>query len=114
MRGRHHDARASAWCNGAIFMKFGRAAAIRWTVRLKSARPYGRKVEPTMPERTGKSTAHAWYRSSTARDERWVTVRVASVGVPNGIRTRVATLKGLCPRPLDDGDGGSAEANWWS
>jgi hypothetical protein len=28
-------------------------------------------------------------------------------GVPNGIRTRVATLKGLCPRPLDDGDAGS-------
>ena len=26
-------------------------------------------------------------------------------GVPNGIRTRVLALKGLCPRPLDDGDG---------
>lgn len=25
-------------------------------------------------------------------------------GVPNEIRTRVATLKGWCPRPLDDGD----------
>ena len=25
-------------------------------------------------------------------------------GVPNGIRTRVATVKGLCPRPLDDRD----------
>ncbi len=25
-------------------------------------------------------------------------------GVPNGIRTRVAALKGQCPRPLDDGD----------
>jgi hypothetical protein len=25
-------------------------------------------------------------------------------GIPNGIRTRAATLKGWCPRPLDDGD----------
>jgi hypothetical protein len=24
-------------------------------------------------------------------------------GTPNGIRTRVATLRGWCPRPLDDG-----------
>ncbi len=24
-------------------------------------------------------------------------------GVPNGIRTRVAAVKGRCPRPLDDG-----------
>src|SRR5476651_565861 len=27
-----------------------------------------------------------------------------SVGVPNGIRTRVLALKGPRPRPLDDGD----------
>ncbi len=27
-------------------------------------------------------------------------------GVPNGIRTRVPTLKEWSPRPLDDGDGG--------
>jgi hypothetical protein len=25
-------------------------------------------------------------------------------GVPNGIRTRVAAVKGRCPRPLDDRD----------
>ena len=24
-------------------------------------------------------------------------------GTPNGIRTRAATLRGWCPRPLDDG-----------
>ena len=29
-------------------------------------------------------------------------------GVPNGIRTRVAAVRGLCPRPLDDGDRGQA------
>ncbi len=25
-------------------------------------------------------------------------------GVPKGIRTPVTAVKGLCPRPLDDGD----------
>ncbi len=29
--------------------------------------------------------------------------RAASFGSPNGIRTRVSTLRGWCPRPLDDG-----------
>ncbi len=29
-----------------------------------------------------------------------------SVGVPTGIRTPVLTVKGWCPRPLDDGDAG--------
>src|SRR6187401_1471409 len=33
------------------------------------------------------------------------------IGVPTGIRTPVATVKGSCPRPLDDGD---AAENWWS
>src|SRR5207342_156479 len=27
-------------------------------------------------------------------------------GTPNGIRTRVSTLRGWCPRPLDDGSEG--------
>ena len=26
------------------------------------------------------------------------------IGVPTGIRTPVASVKGRCPRPLDDGD----------
>ena len=26
------------------------------------------------------------------------------IGVPTGIRTPVAAVKGRCPRPLDDGD----------
>ena len=32
--------------------------------------------------------------------------RLRSLGTPNGIRTRAATLRGWCPRPLDDG-------GWW-
>jgi hypothetical protein len=31
---------------------------------------------------------------------------VACAGVPTGIRTPVASVKGTCPRPLDDGDRG--------
>jgi hypothetical protein len=26
------------------------------------------------------------------------------IGVPYGIRTRVVSVKGICPRPLDEGD----------
>ena len=29
---------------------------------------------------------------------------IANNGVPKGIRTPVAAVKGQCPRPLDDGD----------
>ena len=29
--------------------------------------------------------------------------QVFGTGTPNGIRTRAATLRGWCPRPLDDG-----------
>ena len=31
------------------------------------------------------------------------------IGVPYGIRTRVASVKGMCPRPLDEGDAMSFE-----
>jgi hypothetical protein len=30
--------------------------------------------------------------------------RNLKIGVPKGIRTPVAAVKGQCPRPLDDGD----------
>ena len=44
------------------------------------------------------------------------------IGVPTGIRTPVLTVKGWCPRPLDDGDAGrqltlkssTRESDWWS
>src|SRR5216684_5021886 len=44
---------------------------------------------------------------------------VSVIGVPTGIRTPVASVKGMCPRPLDDGDAGlknrsSRLENWWS
>ncbi len=36
-------------------------------------------------------------------------------GVPKGIRTPVAAVKGQCPRPLDDGDEGLISSGaWWS
>ena len=31
-------------------------------------------------------------------------ILVLRYGVPKGIRTPVAAVKGQCPRPLDDGD----------
>jgi hypothetical protein len=34
------------------------------------------------------------------------TDRRTGSGVPTGIRTPVASVKGMCPRPLDDGDAG--------
>jgi hypothetical protein len=29
---------------------------------------------------------------------------LSEIGVPYGIRTRVAAVRGQCPRPLDEGD----------
>jgi hypothetical protein len=37
------------------------------------------------------------------------------IGVPTGIRTPVTSVKGMCPRPLDDGDLDlDHQSNWWS
>lgn len=44
------------------------------------------------------------------------------IGVPTGIRTPVSTVKGWCPRPLDDGDAyqnlschpDGLSQEWWS
>jgi hypothetical protein len=53
------------------------------------------------------------------RSSRWRRPRANRDGVPTGIRTPVASVKGMCPRPLDDGDAGqridrSRHQNWWS
>jgi hypothetical protein len=34
----------------------------------------------------------------------------SNLGVPKGIRTPVTTVKGSCPRPLDDGDLGASNS----
>ncbi len=48
----------------------------------------------------------AAYWGKVGEEKPSVRQHVGNAGVPNGIRTRVATLKEWSPRPLDDGDGG--------
>ena len=38
------------------------------------------------------------------KDNKATKQRSKKIGVPKGIRTPVAAVKGQCPRPLDDGD----------
>ena len=59
---------------------------------------------------TGLETAafrgHSWSRVVTRGDTKPLANKGLSpnfLRTPNGIRTRAATLKGWCPRPLDDG-----------
>ena len=42
------------------------------------------------------------------------TENTSKTGVPKGIRTPVAAVKGQCPRPLDDGDTHFLTFFWWS
>jgi hypothetical protein len=42
--------------------------------------------------------------ASSGVSDRWANNEITSSGVPKGIRTPVAAVKGQCPRPLDDGD----------
>ncbi|MEY2700015.1 MAG: hypothetical protein RIQ52_770 [Pseudomonadota bacterium] len=44
---------------------------------------------------------HTWYADMTFL---WNLRALTRSGVPTGIRTPVAAVKGRCPRPLDDGD----------
>ena len=71
--------------------KMGTNAGIRAVSGWYPAAPDGRPEQP----REGRSP---W----SAGLFRLVT-RGSASGTPNGIRTRAATLRGWCPRPLDDG-----------
>src|SRR5690606_8989765 len=60
---------------------------------------------------TGPNWPHA-REAAEAKQPRWARKEKSPpwrrafffVGVPTGIRTPVSTVKGWCPRPLDDGD----------
>ncbi len=47
-----------------------------------------------------------WYKRKSGGNKKPGQVAQAgfATGVPKGIRTPVAAVKGQCPRPLDDGD----------
>jgi hypothetical protein len=53
----------------------------------------------------GYSTFSSTRSIPVERSSRYI---IESIGVPDGIRTRVTAVKGRCPRPLDDGDARSA------
>src|SRR5580698_1689568 len=46
---------------------------------------------------------HSWSPTDTPKPLQIKGFGVVFRSTPNGIRTRAATLKGWCPRPLDDG-----------
>ncbi len=46
---------------------------------------------------------HSWSRVETPNPLQTKDFSPNFLRTPNGIRTRAATLKGWCPRPLDDG-----------
>ena len=58
-------------------------------------------LEPATSGLTGRRELQLHHGTSQMNDERTSTRSVCCT--PNGIRTRAATLKGWCPRPLDDG-----------
>ena len=55
-------------------------------------------LEPATPGVTGRYSNQLNYRSMAEKNS------ALRTGVPTGIRTPVLTVKGWCPRPLDDGD----------
>lgn len=69
------------------------------------------KSRASRPPKRTSTRISCWRRSSTHSRRRGRGCRSSSLaadpraGDPNGIRTRVTTLKGWCPRPLDDGVG---------
>ena len=65
-------------------------------------------LEPATPGVTGRYSNQLNYHSAWAAFE-WMLVastKCYKLGDPTGIRTPVPTVKGWCPRPLDDGDPG--------
>ena len=71
-------------------------------VGAESRAALGRREWPT-PTRHEEfpATSGQRHRDATTRGRHEVSTR--RFGSPNGIRTRAATLRGWCPRPLDDG-----------
>ena len=55
----------------------------------------------------GQIPYHMGRRATPAWLELLIFSRGIVGGVPYGIRTRVTNVKGWCPRPLDEGDGGA-------
>ena len=63
-------------------------------------------LEPATPGVTGRYSNQLNYHSNFKNKglRRVAPCNPRISGVPTGIRTPVPTVKGLCPRPLDDGD----------
>ena len=75
------------------------------------AHPTGEEMQRAVrvlgEQKTGTKTGtavRATHRASRSERRQRVGGLEDESGVPNGIRTRVLALKGLYPRPLDDGD----------
>ena len=72
-------------------------------------------LEPATPGVTGRYSNQLNYRSAltfkpaVARPS--TSQQAIKTGVPTGIRTPVHTVKGYCPRPLDDRDISLVEVN---
>ena len=64
-------------------------------------------LEPATPGVTGRYSNQlnyhsTWSATSSFRSKRCLQLAPALTGDPKGIRTPVTTVKGSCPRPLDD------------
>src|SRR5690606_13803789 len=90
-----------------------------WTVSTRiPADPPGRRRGTFAPKgiRTRASIADAALSLTREKNQKNrgrlpATPAIESNGVPTGIRTPVSTVKGWCPRPLDDGDAVELESN---
>ena len=69
----------------------------------------GHQWESNRTDRRSRCTMTDTQESDTNQDR-----QENFLSTPNGIRTRAATLKGWCPRPLDDGGLFVPCRAWWS